>query len=68
MPFISYGPVNSFLFGIYGNSLRFLNKNNSESEPQLKSCFIAGTIAGTFTTIPNTPLELIKIQLQTHSK
>ena len=61
--------MNSLLFGIYGNTLRFLNngKNGTpENEAPLMDVFIAGTIAGSILTIPTNPFEVIKIQLQTH--
>jgi hypothetical protein len=47
MPLIAYGPTNSFLFGIYGMSLRYLGKNESDEnkkELSLKNIFIAGSI------------------------
>jgi hypothetical protein len=41
MPFISYGPLNSLLFGIYGNTLRLLNDDNRD-RPTYFNVWIAG--------------------------
>lgn len=41
MPFITYGPLNALVFGLYGTSLKLLEKSD---EPSLKSVFLAGTI------------------------
>lgn len=67
LPFFFYGPLNSVLFGIYGNCLKYL-ENGDRKDPSLKKIFIAGSIAGAVLTIPTNPFELVKIQLQTHSK
>jgi hypothetical protein len=45
MPFLAYGPYNSFLFGTYGNSLKFLEgESHVKQDAELKNVFIAGTI------------------------
>ena len=62
LPFVLNGPINSLLFGIYGNSLKLLG------EATLTNVFIAGVIAGTISTSPANPFELIKTQLQTNGK
>lgn len=63
---MSYGFINSILFGVYGNSLKFLNRNSNE-EPSYMKIYLAGTISGLVTSFPNNPLEVIKLQLQTHT-
>ena len=71
LPFVVYGPMNSLLFGIYGNTLNILSGNNSNTSQENSSfsdIFIAGTISGSILSIPNNPLEVIRIQLQTHGK
>ena len=42
------GPLNSLLFGIYGNTLSFLNgkKSMSQDESSLLNIYIAGTVSG----------------------
>lgn len=42
LPFICYGPMNSLLFGIYGNSLKYLENGNKEFS--MNNIFIAGSI------------------------
>ena len=64
MPFISYGPLNSMLFGIYGNTLRLLHDDGDT--PTYFHVWLAGTAAGSILALPTSPFELIKIQLQTH--
>jgi hypothetical protein len=60
--------MNSLLFGINAFALNKLeNGNNDRSKQSLLNIFIAGSISGFSTCLPNTPLELIKTQLQTHS-
>jgi hypothetical protein len=47
LPFLAYGPYNSFLFGVYGNSLKFLegeSETGERKEVSLKNVFFAGTI------------------------
>lgn len=44
LPFVSYGPLNSLLFGVYGLSLKSIDPAR---EPSLKSVFLAGTIGKT---------------------
>jgi hypothetical protein len=44
MPFISYGPLNSMLFGIYGNTLRLLHDDGET--PTYFHVWLAGTAAG----------------------
>jgi hypothetical protein len=69
LPFISYGPLNSLLFGVYGVSLNLLEKDGrNREEASLQNVFCAGLLAGIVTTIPTNPFELVKLQLQTHSK
>lgn len=66
--FTELGPMNSLLFGIYGNTLAFINddQNMKQESSSLSNIFIAGTISGTLLSVPTNPLEVIRIQLQTH--
>lgn len=66
MPLASYGFINSLLFGVYGNTLKWLNNDKSNNKPSLTNVWIAGTISGCCICFPNNPLEVIKLQLQTH--
>lgn len=58
----SVGFLNSIFFGIYGNTLRFLD--NGEKDPSYKSIFLAGAVAGAVQAIPACNIELVKVKLQ----
>lgn len=60
--------MNSLLFGVYGNCLTALNNGKviDQEQSSLSNIFIAGTISGTLLSVPTNPLEVIRIQLQTH--
>jgi hypothetical protein len=68
MPLASYGFINSLLFGVYGNTIKWLNNGETTNKPSLTSVWLAGTISGCFICFPNNPLEVIKLQLQTHGE
>ena len=55
--------MNSIIFGVYGN---VLSKIDSTKEPSLTAIALAGSIGGIAGSIPNNPVEVIKLQLQTH--
>ncbi|XP_075222533.1 solute carrier family 25 member 45-like isoform X4 [Lycorma delicatula] len=80
MPLLSAGVLNSVFFGTYGNTLRFCANYRDEkfkrtccdtlnNVPTYKyfhwDVFLAGCVAGTFTTVGLCPFELAKIKLQT---
>jgi hypothetical protein len=65
LPIIGYGFVNSIIFGVYGNVLRQID---GSKEPSLAAIALAGSIGGIAGSIPNNPVEVIKLQLQTHGK
>jgi len=55
-----YGQVfiNTIVFGIHGNTLKWLNDNS------IRSQFIAGAVAGGVQSIVCSPVELVKIRFQ----
>ncbi|XP_064623175.1 solute carrier family 25 member 45-like [Lineus longissimus] len=67
IPFASYGIVNSVLFGVYGNTLRFLNEGNVDKVPKLSHVFLASVAGGLVQLIPACPVEVIKCMLQSQA-
>jgi solute carrier family 25 (mitochondrial carnitine/acylcarnitine transporter), member 20/29 len=65
-PMFGVGIVNAMLFGVYGNSLRFLHQNSKiKTElPTLSQTFVAGMISGFSQSFIVTPTDLIKSKLQ----
>ncbi|CAH1793108.1 unnamed protein product [Owenia fusiformis] len=71
-PLASYGVVNSVFFGVYGNTLRWLNRSEDDPyrQPTYRDVFIAGCVGGAMQIIPACPIDVIKVVLQsqiTHS-
>jgi hypothetical protein len=65
-PLIGCGLQNALLFGVYGNTLNYLDEiyNNQK----YLNIFISGSFSGIFNCIISSPSELIKTNLQTSSK
>ncbi len=66
-PLVAVGFLNSVFFGVYGNTLRFLNwsrHGTSDGPPSMLNNFIAGGVGGGVQAIPCAPIELVKVQLQ----
>lgn len=69
-PLLSVGFLNSFFFGIYGNSLRLFGKPETGNDGKgsgdypYSAVLLAGAVAGGLQAIPASPIELIKIRLQ----
>ncbi|KAH9514401.1 hypothetical protein Btru_025147 [Bulinus truncatus] len=62
-PFCSYGVVNSLLFGVYGNTLDFLEPDMTV-KPSYFQVYLAGCIAGTVQLVVACPIEVVKCTLQ----
>lgn len=73
-PLVSVGILNSIFFGVYGNSLRMLGKLGEASGSRSKegremdhaygTILLAGAFGGAVQAIPASPIELVKIKLQ----
>lgn len=68
LPLITYGPVTSMGFGVYGNTLKFLQENNQIINSSVVNMFLAGSFSGFILTPIKNPFEVIRIQLQTNCK
>lgn len=64
-PLIGVAVVNSLLFGVYG-ALINAQKKDVTDETTLTQIFIAGSGSGLINSIISAPMELVKIQLQSH--
>ncbi|KAH9519546.1 hypothetical protein Btru_002984, partial [Bulinus truncatus] len=77
-PFCSYGVVNSLLFGVYGNTLDFLEPDMTVKPSYFQvgdwchtlivcyalQVYLAGCIAGTVQLVVACPIEVVKCTLQ----
>lgn len=51
--------INAICFGVYGNTLRYLNDSNS-----YVNHFLAGALGGLAQSVISSPMELVKLRLQ----
>jgi hypothetical protein len=58
--------VTSLGFGVYGNTLKYLEINNNQFD--YLNIMIAGSFSGFILSPVKNPFEVIRIQLQTHCK
>ena len=63
-PLISYGIVNSLFFGVYGNSLKWLDRDRSDKKSSYLNIYLAGCIGGTAQLVALVPVDLVKVVLQ----
>ena len=65
-PLGAVGALNMIFFGVYGNTMRFLQSIHKKPTDKISmtDVFIAGAFAGGIQGIPATPIELIKCKLQ----
>jgi len=74
-PLLTAGAQNSFFFGVYGNSLRALENYHKQHNPEnsdvskywYTNVFLAGSFAGIAQIAIATPIELVKIKLQSQT-
>jgi solute carrier family 25 protein 45/47 len=74
-PLLTSGALNSLFFGVYGNSLRALENCHKRHDPDnsdvskywYTNVFLAGAFAGIVQVAVATPVELVKIQLQSQT-
>ncbi|GJQ78358.1 hypothetical protein Trydic_g22185 [Trypoxylus dichotomus] len=72
-PLLTTGPTNSIFFGVYGNSLHFLQDNKDtrirvDDPLWQQKVFVAGCIGGTATVLATCPVELVKTVLQANTE
>ncbi|OWF47200.1 solute carrier family 25 member 45-like [Mizuhopecten yessoensis] len=63
-PLMSYGVVNSVLFGVYGNTLKFLDKDKDTKKSSYLNIYLAGCVGGAAQLIPVIPTDYVKVVLQ----
>jgi hypothetical protein len=74
-PLLTAGALNSIFFGVYGNCLRALENCHKLHNPEKSevskywyaNVFLAGVGAGTVQVAAASPIELVKIQLQSQT-
>lgn len=77
-PLLSAGALNALFFGVYANTLRFLEQNttcneNASTKERSKqdkwntNVFAAGCVGGLFACFLACPIDLIKIQMQSQT-
>eukprot|EP00435_Cladocopium_sp_Y103_P058734 s179_g20.t1 len=69
-PTFTVGGMNAMLFLTYEATIRYLRDpaKDPNEEPDLRSVFLAGCVAGTGSSFINTPTELVKCLAQTNLK
>ncbi|XP_069671665.1 solute carrier family 25 member 45 isoform X2 [Periplaneta americana] len=74
-PLLTTGALNALFFGAYGNFIRVLEEFHKKYDPENKddrkyrrsNIFLAGVCAGIVQVALATPVEIVKIQLQTQT-
>ena len=74
-PLLTSSALNSLFFGVYGNSLRALENCHKRHDPEnsdvskywYTNVFLAGAFAGVGQVAVASPIELVKIQLQSQT-
>ena len=69
-PLLAAGALNSVFFGVYGTSLRALEKHNKSADIDANkgyNIFIAGVVGGIATISVCCPVDLVKIRLQSQT-
>ncbi|CAC5396190.1 SLC25A45_47 [Mytilus coruscus] len=63
-PLFSYGITNSIFFGVYGNSLKWLDRHESNKKSSYLNIYLAGCIGGAAQLVALVPVDLVKVVLQ----
>ncbi|XP_062572413.1 solute carrier family 25 member 45-like [Saccostrea cucullata] len=63
-PLLSYGVVNSVYFGVYGNTLKFLEDDRAMRKSSYLNIYLAGCAGGAAQLIPVIPTDYVKVVLQ----
>lgn len=66
-PLLSVSVLNSVFFGVYGNTLRYINEQkhgDKNAKASYSDVFLVAAFAGGVQALPATTIELIKVKLQ----
>ncbi|XP_056022501.1 solute carrier family 25 member 45-like isoform X2 [Ostrea edulis] len=63
-PLLFYGVVNSVFFGVYGNTLKFLEGDRDKRRSSYLNIYLAGCAGGATQLIPGIPTDYVKVVLQ----
>ena len=69
-PLAAVGFQNSVFFGVYGNTIRWLSQEADGSGPKAPSygaIFVAGSFAGAIQAFVASPIDLVKVKLQSQT-
>jgi len=67
-PILSAGAMNSMFFGVYGTTLKLIEKSDALSNSnQYTKTFVAGCAGGAAQLVIACPVDLVKIKLQTQT-
>ena len=67
-PILSAGAMNSMFFGVYGTSLKLIEKSDALNHSgQYTKTFLAGCAGGAAQLVIACPVDLVKIKLQTQT-
>ena len=67
-PILSAGAMNSMFFGVYGTSLKLIEKSDSlDRSGKYTKTFLAGCAGGAAQLVIACPVDLVKIKLQTQT-
>ena len=63
-PLFSFGVVNSVFFGVYGNTLKFLESDKGKRKSNYLNIYLSGCVGGAAQLIFVVPVDYIKTALQ----
>ena len=63
-PLCSFGIVNSVFFGVYGNTLKFLESDKSKRKSNYLNIYLSGCVGGAVQLMFVVPVDYIKTALQ----
>ena len=63
-PLCSFGIVNSVFFGVYGNTLKFLESDKSKRKSNYLNIYLSGCVGGAVQLLFVVPVDYIKTALQ----
>lgn len=61
---MSFGAVNSVFFGVYGNTLKYLEKDKDNRKSSLINIYLAGCTGGMAQLVLVIPTDHVKVVLQ----
>ena len=63
-PLVSFGIVNSVFFGVYGNTLKFLESDKTKRKSNYLNIYLSGCVGGAAQLVFVVPVDYIKTALQ----